>query len=313
MTSIGRVGLVGATGFVGAAVHAELVRHGYRVQPVRAPRYVLERWPAIAEDFHPSVATAFSRSLDHFDAIVNCAGAATPTAPATPQLGGANIYLPAVLAAAAGGRPFIHISSAAVQGSAPLDSAPVRELPPSPYARSKALGEHYAAAQGGRVIVFRPPGVHAATRSVTRFIYRLGSSPLARVPAPGTANTPQTTLDSVARAVTYVLANAYEAPSIVHHPSDGLTVTSFLELLTGRRPKSINRASTAAILRIVKTAGALSPSMVGHENRLRLLWLGQAQMPSWLDSVPWNRPDVTSSWTKIRKELEHEKRERGNE
>ena len=140
--------MVGASGFVGAAVVRAFERAGWDVASVVAPRLSV-RWgtdgAVAARAWELACSAEFEALVDALagaDSVVVAAGSATPTAAESEQLWGANAVLPAVVASAArrAGAVLVHVSSAAVQGS-------VAELDESPFAsRSNAICD----VEGGR-------------------------------------------------------------------------------------------------------------------------------------------------------------------
>src|SRR5690606_30044832 len=117
-----------------------------------------------------------------------------------------------------------------------LDSS--EDLRPfSPYSASKVMGEVLARQpyDGVEVVRYRPPSVHAPSRRVTRMIRKIAGSPAATVARPGTQHTPQALLPNVAAAVAHLATVDGPVPPVVHHPSEGVTVTSLMQDLSGGR------------------------------------------------------------------------------
>lgn len=301
-----RVVLFGSTGFVGSAV-AEVLSRDSELATVAAPRFTSgartapEVWRDAAT--HISVHADLVRQIDGADVVVNAAGDPDASSLDEDVLFGANALLPAVLLAAAvdaGVSRFVHVSSAVVQNDRPtLDSSEeVRAF--SPYSASKVLGEQVlreAAASCCDVVRYRPPSVHAPGRRVTTRIARIASSPAATVARPGQQPTPQALLPNVASAVAFLATTESTPPAVVHHPSEGVTVTTLMQHLSGghvpvRLPLAVARSLVAA----AKLMGRAHPPTAANARRLELLWLGQSQAQSWLTDVGWRAPVGREGW-----------------
>lgn len=297
MSSPSCVAVVGASGFVGSAVVRSLEQTGIEVIRVRSPRLVGS--VGAHAPSHDEV-RQISRMFKNADCVINAAGVADALAVDTLTMDGANGLLPGLLARACAQRGIrlVHVSSAAVQGRLPLDST-ARYAPFSPYSRSKVIGEHAALAVDAGVCVFRPPGVHAPTRDVTRSIVRVARSPLSSVAAPGGANTPQAQLINVADAITFLALHDGPLPQIVHLPSEGITTSQLMRVLGRREPTLIPRRLARVVVRTARCLGVRSGRFAGIERRLDLLWFGQEQAHSWLTDVGWAPPISKDGWHHI--------------
>lgn len=301
-----RVVLVGATGFVGSAV-AEALSVNSDVAPVSSPR-LTSRARTVQEVRLAAAAEALLHAdlvqqLTGADVVVNAAGDPDASSLDHDVLFGANALLPAVLLAAAteAGVPrFIHVSSAVVQNDRPtLDSSEdMRAF--SPYSASKVLGEQVfreATAPGCDVVRYRPPSVHAPGRRVTRMIARIASSPAATVARPGQQPTPQALLPNVASAIAFLATTEKVPPAVVHHPSEGVTVTTLMsDLSGGRAPTRVPRALARVLVSTAKLVGRIHQPTAANARRLELLWLGQAQAYSWLTDAGWQAPVGREGW-----------------
>jgi len=308
-----RVVVLGASGFVGNAVTADLQADGHEVVRLRAPRISPTTGAPSAAAVRdmpevPGLAAAIAGAA----AVVNAAG--DPDASSTDLAGlrAANAVLPGVVAAAVAQHPgmrLVQISSAVVQGRQPtLDSGPALEGF-SAYSRSKAEGERLALALApGQCVVYRPPSVHAADRRVTRMIARIASSPLATVATPGSQPSPQALLPNVASAVAFLATTDRTVPDVVAHPSEGLTASSTMELLGGRRPHRIPRALASGACGLLRLAGGRSPGLAANARRVELLWLGQAQAPSWLTEAGWRPVAGTDVWADLGRQVRSQRR-----
>ncbi|WP_460467313.1 NAD-dependent epimerase/dehydratase family protein [Calidifontibacter terrae] len=297
--------VVGATGFIGRAVIEELTRTDVTVVTTHAPR------------LHTAARTA-PQILEHAcqlnleipegtTAIINAAGAASPTASDTDGLYGANALLPAALAIGARSEAvprLVHISSAAVQGYARVLTAEPLWQPHSPYAHSKSLGEQAILSLFvPGAVIHRATSVHGPGRAVTQKLSSIASGPLASVAGNGDGPTPQVHVSQVAQAVSFLALSAEHLPSITLQPWGGHTVTSILEQLGGRAPRHIPPRLAGAITGAGRrpAIGRLRPGLAGQARRLEMMWFGQEQEPGWLDEV---RPDLSERsplWPELRR------------
>lgn len=306
--------LFGSSGFVGREVARALT--GCQLITMPTPRLTstartvgdledeVQRLEAVVRDL--------ARGLVGADVVVNAAGNPDASSLDEDALFGANALVPALLLAAAkeaGVSRFVHVSSAVVQNDKPtLDSS--EDLRPfSPYSASKVLGEEAvrdADASVIQVVRYRPPSVHAPGRRVTRMIGRIASSGLASVAAPGTQATPQALLPNVASAIAFLATTDRPVPTVVHHPSEGVTVTSLMQDLGDREPRVLPVALARAIVRAGKAAGRIHRPTAANARRVELLWLGQAQEPSWLEQAGWEPAVGKEGWRLLRKPRRHE-------
>ena len=290
-----RIIVLGASGFVGSGVTRELENAGLRVERVPAPRLQLD--PAIAvgatvvERARSCEATrALAAQFAGSDVVINAAGLATPDAPASPQLYGADALLPvvtALAAAQAGVARVIHLSSAAVQGSRPeLDNSTAVD-PFSPYSRAKALGEAGIFALRGSwgrdhpgapdVIVVRATSVQGEGRGTTSALQRIAASPLATVAAPGTQPTVVSSLDGLSKQVRSLVLAAGPTPPLVLQPWEGLSAAGALERAGGRPPRVLPRWLCRTALTVAKIVTGVIPDYGGLVRRVELMWMGQRQ------------------------------------
>jgi nucleoside-diphosphate-sugar epimerase len=313
MTDPPAVVVLGATGFVGTAVCAALHARGAQVVPRRAPRLgpVDEKRVSSAAVDHAELVNELAQEIRSATAVVNAAGLADSGHGDVGAMMAANGALPSVLASACrvAGVRLVHVSSAAVQGrSALLDESP-RVAPFSVYSASKAAGERAVLEMGGDAVVYRPPGVHAAHRSVTRAIGRVARSRLSSTTAPGNDNTAQALLGNVADAVAFLALTELDVPHIVAHPSEDLTTAELLTLLGGHRPRLLPQPVTKAVVATATAAGRMSPRVAANARRLEMLWLGQDQGMSWLTQAGWKPPISRSGWEQIGSILRSESNE----
>lgn len=301
---VDRIALVGASGFVGSAVAAALEPRVDLVV-VRAPRLVTRARSLIGLRSEAACCPAvreLAAEIRGADVVVNAAGDPDASSLDEDALFGANALLPAVLHEAvrlAGVRKLVHVSSAVVQNDKPVLDSSEDLRPFSPYSASKCLGEEVLrdAGAGVSVVRYRPPSVHAPSRRVTRMIRRIAKSPAATVARPGDQPTPQALLPNVAAAVAHLATSQAELPAVVHHPSEGVTVSTLMEDLSGgRRPRRIPRWAAVAGVRVGKALGRLHKPTAANARRLELLWLGQSQEESWLTTTGWHPPVGREGW-----------------
>lgn len=234
--------------------------------------------------------------------LINAAGDPDASSLDAGALFGANALLPGLLLRAAhkaGIRRFVQISSAVVQADKEVLDSSEDLRPFSPYSASKVLGELLLRDPAGdlEVVRYRPPSVHAPDRRVTRMIGKIAKSPAAVVATPGTQPTPQALLPNVAAAVAYLATSEMSPPAVVHHPSEGLTVSSLLEYLSGgRSPFRIPQALARSVVVMLKALGRTYGPVAANARRVELLWFGQEQAESWLTARGWKPPVDRDGW-----------------
>ncbi len=293
-----RIAVLGASGFVGSAV-VEAARHaGHTVLPLRAPR--LE--PGTTN--HERTVDEVAAQVPGVDVVINCAGNPDASSTRFEDLHLVNAVLPGVIGSAArrSGVPrYIHVSSAVVQGRRPvLDSTEATDAF-SPYARSKVEGEVAARAEGPEATtVYRPPSVHAPTRRVTRQLTAIARSPLATVVAPGDRPTPQTHIRDVADALVFLATRPQPPPPVVHHPWQGHTTAGLLTALgDGRRPHQVPARLAHGLLTAGMLAARVVPTIGPYLRRVEMIWLGQEQARSWLETVGWQPTTTDADWARL--------------
>lgn len=298
-----RIALVGASGFVGTAVAIAL--DAFEVVVVPAPRLstdarTLDELRAAA-DCSPQV-WELAQVLRGVEVLVNAAGNPDASSLNETSLFGANALLPGVLLRAArdaGVRRFVHVSSAVVQSDKPVLDSSEDLRPFSPYSASKCAGEQLLRdmVSGLEVVRYRPPSVHETHRRVTRMVRRIATSRAATVARPGHQPTPQALLPNVASAIAYLATCEPPVPAVVHHPWEGVTVSSLMEDLSGgRRPVRLPRLLATSVIRAGKVAGRWHKPTAANARRVELLWVGQTQAVSWLTSNGWSAPVGREGW-----------------
>lgn len=289
------VTVVGASGFVGSAVCDRLSAKGVEVRSLAAPRIT----GSVGAPLPPTAEIAeLAATLRGSTAVVNAAGVSDALASSEGTLDGANGLLPGLLARAClqAQARLIQVSSAAVQGAKPSLDSSTDFRPFSAYSRAKIIGEQAVMAVGGDVCIYRPPGVHAPNRQVTRSVIRLARSPLSSVAAPGTDNAPQALLENVADAIAFLAIHPHPLPTVVHHPPEGITTAALLSALGGRSPRLLPRPLAQGILAVARSLSRVSPPAAGVSRRLEVLWFGQGQDPSWLSGAGWSPPVGAEGW-----------------
>lgn len=309
MTNHGDVVVVGGSGFVGSAVLAALRKRGVEARSLTAPRLhdvscvnarnMIETCTDIVD--------ILSKAFAGADVVVNAAGIANAASSDEDALVAANGVLPGVLAAAAkkaGVGRFIHVSSAAVQGSARMLDASASTQPFSAYSRSKSLGEGLVLEFGpNSSVVFRPAGVHGSARRITQVTAKIARSRFASVSGQGKSCTPQALVENVADAIAFLALTDDNPPRIVSHPAEGLTTRGLLELLGAKQPLSLPPYVTKFIVRALELASPLSPSLAANARRIDMLWHGQELKESWLTGAGWVPPLGTDGWARLSQTL----------
>ena len=296
-----RVAVVGASGFVGRAVAEALARRGADVVAVRAPRLLRTTASAAVRELVDACGEC--------EVVVNCAGQSDATASDEAQLKAANAELAGAVAAAAAtlGARLVHVSSAAVQGHRPVLDSSEETAAFSSYSRSKVAGERAVHAAHPTAVVYRPPGVHDPGRSVTRSIATVARSPLASVGGDGSAPTAQAQLPNVADAVAFLALTDLTPPTVVHHPSEGLTTAGLLRDLGGREPRHLPVLLTRGAVAAANAVGRVWGPAAGQARRADILWHGQAQAPSWLTATGWEPPVGRDGWVRMGQLLRDER------
>ena len=304
-----RIGVVGATGFIGGALMSSRT-DGMDLVPLKAPRLdtlspSLDSVRRAALD--PSLYAQLKMQLLDVDVLVNAAGLANPGSRHRLSLWAANAALPLALAVAARDAHvarFVHVSSAAVQGRLTLNEEH-EGSPETDYATSKWIGEcllHDLEWDG--CVTYRPASVHGTSRPVTQRIVRLASSSRVVVAHPGDFPTPQAFIGNVAHAILTLATTSTRVPPIVIHPSEGLTTSRFLRLMGDREPRKVPHHIAEQLIRAANGVGRVLPYMTAHARRLEMVMFGQHQEISWLEDQGWQAPFVPQEWTHlIRREL----------
>lgn len=305
LVATSRVVVLGASGFVGSSVVAA-VPIGHDVEAVPAPRLSTRARSAdeiLAESLESEHLKVLVGQFTGAAVVINAAGDPDASSLDEDALYGANALLPAVVlraATIAGVERFVHISSAVVQNDKPVLDSTEDMRPFSPYSASKVAGEVVVRALGTsavEVVRYRPPSVHAPQRRVTRMISRIASSPVATVARPGDQGTPQALLPNVASAVAFLATTRMRPPAVVHHPSEGVTVTRLMsDLSGGRSPRRLPRGLALVLVAVAKLVGRVHRPTAANARRVELLWLGQDQAESWLTSAGWIRPVGREGW-----------------
>jgi UDP-N-acetylmuramyl pentapeptide phosphotransferase/UDP-N-acetylglucosamine-1-phosphate transferase len=294
-----RWAVVGASGFIGGALVAELTANGVEVVELSAPRVSLDANAApddviVRADTMDSVVDELARSLDGVDIVVNAAGLAIPDSGDSPALYGANSLLPVVIAKAAAranAHRTVHLSSAAVQGRRAILDESAETAPFSPYSRSKALGESAllrymdVTPGGSEVVIVRATSVQGASRSTTRQLKKLARSPLASVASPGTLPTVVSSVRGLTSFVHRVATYPARVPAIVLQPWEGLTTAQTLRLAGGKNPVALPAIMCRVLVGGGYVAAKALPPLAGAVRRVELMWFGQEQDAQWASSI----------------------------
>jgi nucleoside-diphosphate-sugar epimerase len=297
--------VLGADGFVGAAVVEALGRRGAVVRRVRAPRLSSRARDARglrADLKEPDVvreAEDLTRHLADCSVVVNAAGLATATAGGNDALVGADALLPAVVAMATPrGARLVHVSSAAVQGRRGMLDESSETEPFSPYSAAKAWGEVLVRERAGDTVCFRPTSVHGPGRAVTRTLARALRSPLASVAGEGERPTPQVLVSNVADAIAHVSTTWEKPPPVVLQPWEGLTTAGLVRLVGGREPRHVPEPIARGAVASGYRAAQWAAGAAGVARRLEMMWFGQRQEPGWLDTR-WRPPHGHEAWKEL--------------
>jgi nucleoside-diphosphate-sugar epimerase len=288
---VSTVAVLGAGGFVGTAVAKAFSAAGAEVCALTAPRLDVA-WGtdplAAAAAWREASQSAFAKlvaAIGSSDVVINAAGLATPTAPKSGPLWGADAVLPAVVVLAAveaGAARVVHFSSAAVQGSlAVLDEEPFVKGQ-TPYAEAKGAGEGAAtgaAATAVTVVVYRPTSVLGEERPIAARLASVLRSPVLVMP-PGDPPLPVALVSNVGAATTF-LASLSSPPPIVLHPWEGMTVASLAHAFgrmapLRRLPGPLVPPLRWSVRKLVQHGGGLA----GKVRRVEMLWEGQGQRSS---------------------------------
>ena len=300
--------VIGGTGFVGKSIVRAIEKRGWDVRIIKAPRlHFSEMTPewALPHDAFISETRSLSQQLQGCEAVINAAGDPNASSSDLNSLMGPNAALPVVIKRAAEiaqVERFVHVSSSVVQGDcAILDSSLIlRSF--SPYSHSKICAEKWLLAEPVSITdltIYRPPSVHAAGRGVTEKVRSLASSRLSSVAGLGDGPTPQALLENVGDAVAFLVTSPNAAPSIVHHPWEGLTSADLLRHLGNKEPRHLPRWVARSLIQGVKFAERPLPFLAPNRRRLEVLWFGQGVATSWFDLGGWIPPLNREKWAEL--------------
>ena len=309
----GRIGVIGASGFLGSNISRHGRAVGLEIQPIAIERF--DRRPPVPlpsalAAWRNAHAAAFNRlcdSLQGFDVIIQAAGIAAPGARDRSALFAANALLPAVVAAAAnvaGVTRMVHISTAAVQGRLdPLDESD-RHLPLTPYAASKAEAESFFfdpsthRQRPPETIVYRPTSVQGSTQKSTQALARLLSHlPLAPVGGNGSSPLPLSLIENVAAGVVFA-AQMPNPPAIVLQPDERVTSLLLLTIFGARHIIHLPPIVVDSILYPLATITA-GPRFTARLRWIELLLKGQRIHAGRLETAGYVAPVDYQGWTTL--------------
>lgn len=299
--------ILGASGFIGEALAHHLTSDHETVRALRAPR--LTSSPAagvdelVAEALVSPWVERLANDLRESETVVLAAGLATPDAPTSTHLSGANALLPGVVAQAcarAGVGRFIHLSSAAVQGRRRVLDESAALQPFSPYSCSKALGEQVLARLAQDLplaqVVVRATSVQGRDRPTTVALRRVAASPLASVAGEGSAPSAVSSVNALCALVAAVGRFGGELPPVVLQPWEGWTVAEVLRAAGGREPRHLPISWCRTALFLGGVASRLSGRRLdGALRRAEVMWFGQQVEGSWARSSGFEAPDALAA------------------
>jgi nucleoside-diphosphate-sugar epimerase len=274
-----RIGVVGATGFIGSCVVERARSLQHVVVPIQGRLSVLDTPDVDTWRLrHEPEWVALIDQMRGLDAVINAAGSATPDATSIDQLWGQNVVLPLAVASAmeaAGVLRLVHISSAAVQGFRPVLDETLETDPFSPYSSSKAAAEKelsdFQSKSTLEVVIYRPTSVQGNDRATTKALLRRLNFRVIPVLRGPDRPLPLALVENVAD-LSILLATISDAPKVILHPWEGLTNRKAVELLGGKRGRVVALpAVTAQAIRQL----ARIPAISGTARRVGLFLTGQ--------------------------------------
>lgn len=308
-----RIGVVGASGFIGSNVMAVGLAMGLDVRPVKVTRSAPQERGDVPLDLgrawarsHPAEFEALTHAVAGLDVVVNAAGLARPACRKKAALMAANVVLPAALAVACRRgdvRRLVHVSTAAVQGRLdPLDETD-RSSPFSPYSSSKAEAERWLCQAGPadrpeELVVYRPTSVHGPRRAISRLLCGVAGAPMVALGGAGDQPLPVTLVDNVAAGVLFSATSPAVMP-IVIQPWEGMTTRRLFELLGARRFFSVPDAPIRSALRAVRRPAGATASTASAVRILELLYLGQHVAESGLTRAGFVPPVGPEGWAAL--------------
>jgi UDP-glucose 4-epimerase len=300
--------VIGGSGFVGGAVARRLGSTGLDARSMPAPRVryrppLSRRFGAVPQGVHTEIVRNLAERLAGLEVVVNAAGIASGNAPAGPDLYGANVLMPVLVARAcalAGVKRYVHLSSAAAQGRLDLDES-ARTAPFSPYSHSKALGERALLAEAGiETVIFRSTWVHDRGRANTLSLIRLARSGAACVAGDGTRPTPQVLIGDIADSVSYLVRSRVSPPRIVTQPANGMTTAGILRLLGGREPRHLPVPVARLMVPAVRIGERMGTKANSIARRVEMLLFGKRHaVPGWLAEQGLVPRVVPDEWTRL--------------
>jgi nucleoside-diphosphate-sugar epimerase len=273
-----KVLVTGASGFVGSAIAAELLRRGHDVRVAVRRADQAARVGNVSSTIIGDLAQPidWSAHLDGIDALVHAAGLAhAGTRTAARQLFAVNVEATDRLMRAAkqaGVGRAVHISSVRAVAGTSCDDVIEEDRRPEPtneYGRSKLESEKAVAASGLHGAILRPPLVHGAhVRGNLALLARLAATPL---PLPlGGLNARRSIVSdrNLASAVAFMLerSQAQMITALVADaaPLSASEIVAGLRSGAGRSPRLVAMPRLLSTLFAIFGQGALWQSLGGR-------------------------------------------------
>lgn len=313
---MGKLAVVGASGFVGRTVFEAASSAGHPIKPVRVRIQDPQGLAAAShpEDWHTHFSGTYEALLHAFrdvDAVVNAAGIADAQAPVSASLHAVNVVLPILIARAAceaGVARFLHVSSAAVQGRRdPLDEQAIWQ-PFSPYSQSKVgaerilLEREWAPAvqePAPAIVLYRATSIHGPDRPLTRSLASVALRPFVPVCHRGAVPLPVALWRNLGAGIMHA-ATTPGLSGIALQPDEGVTAAQLWRAFNSNIrllniPTALAQAGPAAI----RNLGRRQAKAEALARRFELLLLGQSLQAEKLARSGFRLADPIQQWREL--------------